>query len=215
MVIPLLPELQSAMDLLWLMPVAVGFLFDIFEGIKGDTNHAGSNDPNNPYFTGGSGNLFTKELKQDYDRLRKMHNRSAALKFDNIVMPGADGYMPYQREGLNVFAKNLFGQSSGDWSARGFNTPQNMNAVVGSALTQAAPNLFAIQNQNQMIPRQLAGMITDTRLAPSNLLFNAGQYSRGAGTGYNNLNQASSQYWDMMKNIGSFWGTAGGGKMAM
>ena len=211
-------SMMSMLDLLWLMPVAVGFLFQAFDAIKGNTNHAGSNDPNNPYFQGGSGNLFAEEIAKGARNLSRMQGRSAALKFDNIVMPGADGYMPYQREGLNVFAKNLFGNASGDWASRGFVTPQSMNAVVGSALTQAAPNLFSIQNQNQMLPRQIAGMITDTRMAPFQLMGQGGQFSRGAGTGYNNLNTASSNYWDMMNKIGSSWGsmgTAGGGKSAV
>jgi len=202
-------DIQSVLDLLWYAPVAVGFMFQMFDAIKGNTNHAGSNDPNNPYFQGGSGNLFAGEVAKHARGLRQQQEGSSALNFQNILMPDASGYMPYQREGLNVFARNLAGQSSGDWSARGFNAPQNMNAVIGSALTQAAPNLFAIQNQNQLLPRQLAGMITDTRMAPSNLLLNAGQFSRGPGTGYNNLNTASSNYWNMMNNIGSFWGGQG------
>ena len=209
MVLQSMHHLMSMGDLLWLMPVAVGFLFQAFDAIKGSTNHAGSNDPNSPYFQGGSGNLFADEIAKGARGIRKMQNKSAALNFDNIVMPGADGYMPYQREGLNVFGANLFSKASGDWASRGFVTPQSMNAVVGSALTQAAPNLFSIQNQNQMLPRQIAGMITDTRIAPFQLMGQGGQFSRGAGTGYNNLNTASSNYWQMMKNIGSFWGGKG------
>lgn len=177
--------------------------FDIFEGIKGDTNKP-SSDPNSEYYAGGS---YNKAFDLVSKRANRLFNK---LDASPIVGPDASGFMPYQREGMNEFAKNLFSSSSGRAASLGGVMPGNFNAVVGSALTRALPNLFAIQNANQMIP----GEIANQRMNLFSPVVSAGGTSLGAGTGYNNLNQASSHYWNMMDNIGSSWGSMGtaGGK---
>ena len=105
----------------------------IFNAAKGDAGPKGTPSQ--------SGNRFSGELAQ--------YSRDAMKR---IVRPDETGFMPYQRTGLNVFAQLLRGKQSADWSARGFNLPTSEDAVVGSALTQAAPNLFNLQNENQLIP---------------------------------------------------------------
>ena len=168
--------------------------FDVLNRLKGGSGGNSSSDPNSTNYSGGSGNIFADEIA-NYSRA----NRSPIIRADD------SGFMPYQRQGLNVFAQLLRGKSSGDWSARGFNLPTSEDAVVGSALTQAAPNLFALQNQNQLLP----GQIVEQNINP---LLNAGSFSRGPGLGFSDRQSANSQWWDMWNKIGSSWGGAGGAK---
>jgi hypothetical protein len=118
---------------------------------------------------------------------------------------------------MNQVMRMLGNQFSGGYSARGFNSPENTNAVMGSALTAALPNLFALQNQNQLLPSQInAGniMTMTAPLAPLQQLGSVGSKSLGAGLDYQNTAAANSNYWSMLNNIGSFWGGGGGGKAA-
>lgn len=196
----------------------MGFgMFDVTNFIKGGKDHAGSSDPNNPWFGGGSGNLFANQI---YDRSLSTWddaNREIRQGRASAPRPDAAGFMPYQRAGMDEWARNLFARGSSSASARGMNMPQNYGAIVGSALTRALPNLFAIQNENQLLPEQLVQQRVSTRMMPLKALepmLHAGQFSRGAGIGYNNMNTANSNYWDMANKIGSFWGSAGAGKLA-
>lgn len=176
--------------------------FDFTNFLKGD-NSESSFDPNSPNYAGGS---FNKAFDPVKDRSLLLFNQ---VNKRPLQFADASGFMPYQREGMNEFAKNLFSASSGRAAAGGAMMPDNFNAVVGSALTRALPNLFAIQNDNQFIPTRIANERMGI-LAP---LIQAGHASLGPGVGYNNLNTANSNYWNMMNNIGSFWG-AGGAKGA-
>lgn len=185
----------------------MGFgLFDIFDVFKGSNDKA-SNDPNSPNYAGGYYNKSYDVVKPEVKKLFKQVNAKPLLFADE------SGFMPYQRAGMNEFARTLFGDTSANMSAMGMNSPQNYDAVVGSALTRALPQLFAIQNQNQFLPTQMA----NERISLFNPLISAGGNQLGPGIGYNNLNTANSNYWNMMNNIGSFWGGggmkgAGGGK---
>ena len=135
-----------------------------------------------------SGNKFAEELAN-------WSRGQAGYALGNqspIVRPNETGFMPYQMAGLNVFLRNLYGQSSGDWASRGFNLPYNEGAVAGSALTQALPNLFALQNQNQLLPGTIVGQNVGNVMGALNPMLAGGQYStstsrsrgRGAGLGY-------------------------------
>ena len=94
-------------------------------------------------------NMFRQKWNPDADIARSVGNDVRGRLNGPEFTPDASGFLPSQRTGLNVFAQLLRGQSSGDWASRGFTLPANEDAVVGSALTQAAPNLFAIQNENR------------------------------------------------------------------
>ena len=94
-------------------------------------------------------NMFRQKWNPDADIARSTGSDVRARLNSPEFTPDASGFLPSQRTGLNVFSQLLRGQSSGDWASRGFNLPANEDAVVGSALTQAAPNLFAIQNENR------------------------------------------------------------------
>ena len=140
---------------------------------------------------GESGNKFADDLR-GYSIPNANYARS---NFSDVVRAGANGFMPYQMNGLNVFLKNLYGQSSGDWGSRGFNTPYAQDAVAGSALTQALPNLFALQNQNQLLPGEIVGQNignVNNALAP---MIQGGQFNRskGGGLGYNAVNSFTSE----------------------
>src|SRR5689334_2142930 len=120
--------------------------FDIFNGLKGDSNEA-SNDPNSVNFAGGSFNKSYDDVKARSLGLFKQVNRTRPLMFAD-----SSGFMPYQRAGMEELARNLFSGSSARAAASGMVMPQNYGEVVGSALTRALPNLFAIQNDNQFMP---------------------------------------------------------------
>jgi hypothetical protein len=183
------------------------------------TDDESSSDPNSPNFAGGSWNIFGMDPKYT-DKLYNLSDKLSAYGDANVrkvVSPDANGFMPYQYAGMGVLAKNLFAQGSAQHSARGMQAPENQNAIVGSALTQALPNLFNLQNQNQFIPgevnKQNMALMT-APMVPLQQLGAVGQRSIGPGTGYNNINAANSNWWDMWNNIGSAWGsmgTSGGG----
>ena len=151
-----------------------------------------------------AGNKFSDDL-----RSQGITNANyARSNFSPIIRPGENGFMPYQMAGLNVFAQQLMGQQSGDWSARGFTNPQNLNAVIGSSLTQAAPNLFTLQNQNQLLPGQIVGNnignVNDA-LMP---MIQGGQFTRhkGAGLGFNAVNSFATS---LGSTLGQRLGNAG------
>ncbi len=193
-------------------------LFDFAKSFLGADGES-SNDPNSPYFAGGSWNMFgldpnyTNKLYNLSDKLETYANANVRP----VISPDANGFMPYQYAGMNQLASNLFNRGSAGTSARGGNAPENQNAVVGSALTNALPNLFALQNQNQLIPNETnkANMAVMTSpIAPLQQLGAVGARTIGAGTAYNNINSANANWWDMWNNIGSAWGsmgTSGGG----
>lgn len=178
--------------------LALGFMFNTFDFFKGDNNE-NSNNPNSPYFAGGSYNKSYDAVKSRALGLFNQAN-SQPLQFAD-----ASGFMPYQRAGMQEFARNLFSGSSAASAARGMVLPQNFDNVVGSALTRALPNLFAIQNENQFMPARVG----TERLNLLNPMIQAGQSTLGPGIGYGNNTTANSNYWSMMNNIGSFWGGGG------
>ncbi len=178
---------------------------DLFGGLMSSKSHAGSNDPNNPWFQGGSGNLYAKDIFKVGKHIRD----TMPTWYKEAPTPGADGFMWYQRAGLNTLASNLFSKISGDMSARGFNFGQNNDAVVGSALTQAAPALFQIQNENQMLPHQLVAARAENASIPAQIWSSGGAFSRGPGLGYNWGRGAQDNWWGMLNNIGSAWGSLG------
>ena len=151
-----------------------------------------------------AGNKFANDL-----RSQGITNANYVRReFSPVVRSGANGFMPYQMEGINVFLKNLYGQTSADFGSRGFNTPYAQDAVAGSSLTQALPNLFAIQNQNQLLPGQIVaqnvGNVNDA-LMP---LINGGQFTRhkGAGLGFNAVNSFATS---LGSTLGQRIGNAG------
>lgn len=69
----------------------------------------------------------------------------------------SQGFTPEQMQGVNVFGQNLFNNVSGNYASRGFTSPENINGVIGSAVTQATPQLMSMIGTNQMNNQQLVG----------------------------------------------------------
>ena len=150
-------------------------------------------------FLGGIGksvdSFFRPKWNQDADIARSVGSDIRARLNSPEFRPDASGFLPSQRTGLNVFAKLMHGQSSGDWASRGFTQPGNEDAVVGSALTQAAPNLFAIQNENRQFPIRAS-------------LDSLGPQLQGAAiNAQSNMNMANLSGNVFMNALGQGWGS--------
>ena len=63
---------------------------------------------------------------------------------------GANGLTDAQNTAFNTLGKNLFSNVSGSYANRGFLSPESVSGVIGSSLTQAAPQLMGQIFQNQM-----------------------------------------------------------------
>lgn len=63
---------------------------------------------------------------------------------------GANGLTDAQNLAFNTLGKNLFSNVSGSYANRGFLSPESVSGVIGSSLTQAAPQLMGQVFQNQM-----------------------------------------------------------------
>lgn len=63
---------------------------------------------------------------------------------------GANGLTGAQMDAFNTLGKNLFSGVSSNYASRGFLSPENISGVVGSSLTQAAPQLLQQVFQNQV-----------------------------------------------------------------
>lgn len=62
-----------------------------------------------------------------------------------------------QMAGFNTLTNNLFSKFSGSGAARGFLSPENIGAIGGSALTQAAPQLLQQIFNNQVATEGAVG----------------------------------------------------------
>jgi len=124
-----------------------------------------------------------------------------------------------QMAGFNKLASNLFSQFSGSGAARGMLSPENVGAIGGSALTQAAPQLLQQIFQNQVATEGAVGdrfgalrglLDTGTGLAGSET------HSTSTTKGPNLLGQAvsgwaSPQGWgSFLSGVGSITNSGGG-----
>lgn len=62
----------------------------------------------------------------------------------------SNGLTRAQMDAFNTLGKNLFSGVSSNFAGRGFLSPDNVTGVLGSSLTQAAPQLMNQVFQNQM-----------------------------------------------------------------
>lgn len=69
---------------------------------------------------------------------------------ENPLGLGANGLTGAQMDAFNTLGKNLFSGVSSNFAGRGFLSPDNVTGVLGSSLTQAAPQLMNQVFQNQM-----------------------------------------------------------------
>lgn len=69
---------------------------------------------------------------------------------ENPLGLGTNGLTGAQMDAFNTLGKNLFSGVSSNFAGRGFLSPDNVTGVLGSSLTQAAPQLMNQVFQNQM-----------------------------------------------------------------
>jgi hypothetical protein len=67
---------------------------------------------------------------------------------ENPFQINAQGFMPEQMAGVEMFGKNMFNDVSANYASRGLNSPANINGVIGSAVAAAAPQLMGMAQQN-------------------------------------------------------------------
>jgi len=128
-------------------------------------------------------------------------------------LDSSTGLTAPQMAGFNKLAENLFSQFSGSGAARGMLSPENVGAIGGSALTQAAPQLLQQIFQNQAATE---GAVGDRFAALRGLLDTgtglAGSQTHATSTtkGPNLLGQAVSG-WANPAQLGSFIKSVGEG----
>jgi len=126
-----------------------------------------------------------------------------------------------QQNAFNVLGQNLFSNVSSNFANRGFVSPEATSGVIGSSLTQAAPQLLQQIFQNQVATEGAVGdrfaalrglLDTGTGLAGSE------SHTTSVTKGPNLLGQAVSgfanpaQLGALFQGIGSMAGSGGGGK---
>lgn len=79
----------------------------------------------------------------------------------------ASGLTDAQSSAFNTLGKNLFSDVSSNFASRGMLSPENVSGVIGSSLTQAAPQLLQQIFNNQMGQQSV---LSDRFGALSNLL---------------------------------------------
>lgn len=95
-----------------------------------------------------------------------------------------------EQEGwANAFANQLFSKFSGNAAARGHVSPVNAQAVVGSALTKAAPTILPLIGQNLqnsfLIPEQIRESRFNRAMSPLQALMTGlGSTSSSSGSGF-------------------------------
>lgn len=85
----------------------------------------------------------------------------------NPFQLNAQGLTGAQSAAFNTLGKNLFSDVSSNFAGRGMLSPENVSGVIGSSLTQAAPQLLQQIFQNQMGNQSV---MSDRFSALSNLL---------------------------------------------
>lgn len=155
-----------------------------FSGLRGPTPQSQQNY-----------NTVAGTTANDFSSLSNFGNN-----FLNSSMPQlqSNGLFAQQNVGFNQLANSLFNQYSSDAASRGMMSPENTNAVVGSALTAAAPSLMSTIQGNLSLGDQLTegrmnalqGLLS---IAPWMLGSQEQSQSTGtgAGLGYSMLNELS------------------------
>lgn len=117
----------------------------------------------------------------------------------NPFQLNSQGFMASQMEGVNQFGKNMFNDVSSNYAGRGFLAPENVAGVIGSAVTNASPQLMQqiYQNQagNQAVQSDRFNQLNQALSLYSGLLGGQSQ-SQGTttsnGIGFNFANQLGS-----------------------
>lgn len=131
------------------------------------------------------------------------------------------GLTAAQNEAFSTLGKQLFGNVSSNYAARGFLSPDNVAGVIGSSLQQAAPTLLDTVGRNQMgnqaIMSDRFGAL-NSLLGQAPGLLGSEQRSTSVTKGPNLLGQAvagwanPAQLGSFFQGVGSLSGGGGGGK---
>lgn len=113
---------------------------------------------------------------------------NAGRDYFNSPMPtlNPNGFYDAQMQGVNQFGKQLFSNVSGDYAGRGFLSPDNVSGVIGSAVTQASPQLMQqiasnIQQDQALKTNKFQPLLNLLGTAPS--LIGGESHSQGAQYG--------------------------------
>lgn len=99
------------------------------------------------------------------------------------------GLFKEQEGWANAFANQLFNKTSGSAAARGQLSPFNTPAIVGSALTKAAPTILPLIGQNlqnaMVIPETIRTQRFQNAMSPLQaLIAGLGSYSSGSSSSF-------------------------------
>lgn len=140
---------------------------------------------------------------------------------NNILNLNDQGFMSEQMHGVNKLGSQMFNKVSGNYAAMGLNNPENINAVIGGALTQASPALMGMIGENVINNQALQGNRFDQLLGALGLYQGLlGSESRQSGSttgpsiGYNWATSFGNTFNipELLKGLGSFSGGGGGGR---
>jgi hypothetical protein len=157
---------------------------------------------------GWASELAVRGLGRTYNRNMERLEGQPLPQFQfSQTMPG----LFQEQEGwANAFANQLFNKTSSSAAARGQMSPFNLPAVVGSALTKAAPQILPMIAQNlqtaALMPEQIFAQRTQNVMSPLQALvagLGSGSSSSSVGSGFSKgMNVGGG---------GSYGGSGGGG----
>lgn len=136
-----------------------------------------------------------KDMASDFaaNRLMRMQDIGQNRLLDTLPSFQFSQTMPglfKEQEGwANAFASQLFNKTSGSAAARGQMSPFNLPAVVGSALTKAAPTILPMISQNlqtaALVPEQIFAQRHQNAMSPLQaLIAGLGSSSQSTGSGF-------------------------------
>jgi hypothetical protein len=176
--------------------------------IFGGYNKQESSNQSNSGFTGPTKDWASQDAYQGLTNLAAtgkylLHRDVPQFQFSQNL----PGLFKEQEGWANAFASQLFNKTSGSAAARGQLTPFNTPAVVGSALTKAAPTILPLIGQNLqnsfLIPEQIQATRFQTAMSPLQALISGlGSSASGSSSGFGIQGGVS---------IGSGGGGGGGG----
>lgn len=132
----------------------------------------------------------------------------------NILGLSNQGLMNAQLQGVDTLGRQAFNQASSNFALRGFNRPENIGGVVGSALTALSPQLMSLVGQNVLNNQQLqsnrfAQLQDMMNLYPD--LLGGKQFSSGSGRDPGFGYAGTIKFTEGFKRAAESGGSGGGG----
>jgi hypothetical protein len=158
--------------------------------IMGGYNQQESSNQSNSGFMGPEKQAANTQSYNRLIDLSDVANRQLSSAVPQFQFSQAlPGLFKEQEGWANAFASQLFNKTSGSAAARGQLTPFNTPAVVGSALTKAAPTILPLIGQNLqnsfLIPEQIRESRFNRAMSPLQaLIAGLGATSSGSSSGF-------------------------------